>query len=53
MVRTPVYGRRKLRARNRIDGPAIVVEKTATTVIEPGFACEVMAQGHLSIRRTS
>ena len=53
MVRTPVYGRGKLRAGNRIDGPAIVVEKTATTVIEPGFACEVMAQGHLSIRRTS
>ena len=52
-VHTPVYRRGDLRAGNRIDGPAIVVEKTATIVIEPGFACEIMAQGHLSIRRTS
>ena len=52
-VRTPVYERGELRAGNQIGGPAVVVEKTATTVIEPGFACEVMAQGHLSIRRTS
>ena len=53
LVRTPVYQRGELRAGNRIEGPAIVVEKTATTVIEPEFVCEVMAQGHLSIGRRS
>ena len=52
-VRAPVYQRGELRAGNRIGGPAIVVEKTATTVIEPGFVCEVTARGHLSIRRAS
>lgn len=48
---TPLYYRDELRARNTIEGPAIIIEKTATTVVEPGFHLEVMPQGHMIIRR--
>jgi len=50
-VRTQLYNREELLAGNRIRGPAIVIEKTATTVVEPGFELEVMPQGHLSLRQ--
>jgi N-methylhydantoinase A len=47
---TPVYTRDALRAGNRVIGPAIVVEKSATTVVEPAFELEVLPQGHLWLR---
>jgi len=51
--RSPIYIRERLLARNRIPGPALVVEKSATTVIEPGFALEVMPHGHLKITQVN
>ena len=38
---TPVYERAKLRAGNRLIGPAIISEANATTVIEPNFNAKV------------
>ena len=45
-----VYQRDRLAAGNRIDGPAIVVEMDATTLILPGHAAEVDSFGNLLIR---
>lgn len=50
---TPVYRRDYLLAGNRFVGPVIIVEKTATTIVEPGFALEVTAPGHLSMKRAA
>jgi 5-oxoprolinase (ATP-hydrolysing) len=47
----PIYERRYLVAGNRIHGPALVVEKSATTVVEPDYQVEVTPHGHLSITR--
>lgn len=38
---TRIYDRTRLRAGNRLDGPAIVVEFDSTTVVLPGYAVEV------------
>jgi N-methylhydantoinase A len=38
---TFIYDRTKLRPGNRMNGPAIVTEMDATTVILPGFTAEV------------
>jgi N-methylhydantoinase A len=50
-LRTQMVRRDRLRAGNRMGGPVIVTEKTATTVVEPGFVMEVMPQGHLILRQ--
>lgn len=51
--RTPteyaVYSREALRAGDRIDGPAIIAEHTATTVVHPQDHVEVGAKGELTI----
>jgi N-methylhydantoinase A len=52
-VATQIFRREELLAGNRISGPAIVVEKTSTTVVEPGFELRVAPQGHLSLKRLS
>ncbi len=49
--RTPVYDRAQLRPGNELSGPAVIVEMSATTVIEPDFACKVDAFGNLLIQR--
>jgi N-methylhydantoinase A len=46
-VATPVYDRAALRAGNRIAGPAIVEEPSATTLLRPGDTLEVDAHGNL------
>ena len=43
----PVYAREALGAGSGIDGPAIVVEANATTVIDPGWTGTVNDRGHL------
>ncbi|MFC0409184.1 hydantoinase B/oxoprolinase family protein [Roseomonas elaeocarpi] len=48
----PVLDRDALLAGDRIAGPALVREATATTVIEPGWTAEVTALNHMIIRRT-
>jgi N-methylhydantoinase A len=49
-VETPIYDRYRLLHGNIIEGPAIVVEMDATTVIEPGYRGEVGPFGILSIQ---
>ena len=49
----PVFLRARLAAGTRVDGPAIVVEEGATTVVEPGWRAEVTARGHLVMTRTA
>ena len=49
-VETPVYAREALRAANRIAGPALVVEMSATTLIAPGWEATVDAQGNLLLK---
>jgi len=46
----PVWPREALRAGQRISGPALITEDTATIVLEPGFVAELGAQGCLIAR---
>ncbi len=48
---TPLYRRDDTRPGDRIDGPAIVAEANATTVVEPGWQAEVTPLDHLVLRR--
>ena len=49
----PVFARETLAAGQKIEGPAIVVEENATTIVEPGWSLEVNGFGHLVLTRTS
>ncbi|HVF07974.1 MAG TPA: hydantoinase/oxoprolinase family protein [Actinomycetota bacterium] len=51
--RTAVYRRELLRARNVIEGPAILTEMDSTTVVGPGHAATVAADGSLWLRSTT
>ena len=42
-----IYSREKLLAGNRITGPAIIMEYSATTLIPPGWAGRVDAYGNI------
>jgi len=42
---SPVFDRDKLVPGNRVDGPAIVIEANATTVVEPGWRAAATAHG--------
>jgi N-methylhydantoinase A len=44
---TPIYDRAKLRAGNRIPGPAIVTEYSATTFIPPDWSARVDRNGNI------
>jgi N-methylhydantoinase A len=44
-----IYDRPKLRAGDRIKGPAIVIEMDSTTLIHPGFDAEVDRFGNILI----
>jgi N-methylhydantoinase A len=46
-IETPIYHRAKLRAGNRIPGPAIVTEYSATTLIPLAWAAHVDRIGNL------
>jgi 5-oxoprolinase (ATP-hydrolysing) len=48
---TPVYRRDDLAPHQEIDGPAIIAERNATTVVEPGWRAEVTWQNHLVLKR--
>ncbi|MBC8241994.1 MAG: hydantoinase B/oxoprolinase family protein, partial [Alphaproteobacteria bacterium] len=48
---TPVYDRGTLQPGQQVNGPAIVVESTATTVIEPGWQGTMTPKGHLVLER--
>jgi len=49
--RAAVYDRDGLGEGERIEGPAIVTESDATTVVEPGWQAEVLRHGHLLLTR--
>ena len=49
--RAPIYRRGELAAGTAIEGPAIVAEDTATTVIEPGWRGRVDRLGNLILTR--
>ena len=46
-----LYVRDALRAGDRIDGPAIIAEANATTVVEPGWRAEVTPLDHIVMTR--
>ena len=48
---TPVFDRDAMLPGNRVTGPAIIREQTATTVVEPGWQAELTAKGHLVLTR--
>ncbi|MDB5848409.1 MAG: 5-oxoprolinase [Rhodoferax sp.] len=45
--------REDLRPGDEIPGPAIIAEKNATTVVEPGWTASVTALDHLALARTA
>jgi 5-oxoprolinase (ATP-hydrolysing) len=46
---TPFYDRSRLRAGDRIDGPAIVEQYDSTTVIPPGLTAEIDRYGNILV----
>jgi 5-oxoprolinase (ATP-hydrolysing) len=47
----PVFDRNGLATGTTIDGPAVIVEANATTMIEPGWRAEITPYGHLVLSR--
>ncbi len=48
----PVYRRESLRAGQRLDGPALLIEPHQTVVIEPGWTVALDARGNLLLKRS-
>jgi len=48
---TPLYQRDQLRPQDTINGPAVIIEANATTVVEPGWQAAVTAQNQLILTR--
>lgn len=48
---TPLYHREDLLPGHRVEGPSIIAERNATTVVEPGWRATVTALNHLVIER--
>jgi 5-oxoprolinase (ATP-hydrolysing) len=48
---TPVFDRDRMAAGQKVKGPAILVERTGTNVIEPGWEAEMTAIGNLVLKR--
>ncbi len=46
-----VYARDDLHPGDRVDGPAIIIEANATTVVEPGWRAEITNRNHLVMTR--
>jgi 5-oxoprolinase (ATP-hydrolysing) len=47
----PLWRRSQLMPQQRLEGPALVVDLTTTTVLEPGWQATVMADGALLLER--
>ena len=50
-IETPVYRRDALTAGMELEGPAVVEQRDATTLLPPGFRSKVDAYGNLVIRK--
>jgi N-methylhydantoinase A/oxoprolinase/acetone carboxylase beta subunit len=48
-VPTRFYARERLRAGNRIEGPAVINQYDSTTVVPPGLVCEIDRFGNIVI----
>ena len=48
---TPVFQRVDLLPGDLIDGPAVIIEPTSTTVVEPGWRAELSDRDHLVLTR--
>ena len=48
-----LYAFDALRPGDAVNGPAIITDANATTVIEPGWRADVTTQGHLVLRRVA
>ena len=48
---TPLWQREHLRPADQVEGPAVILEATGTTVIEPGWRAELMNSGQLLLER--
>ena len=48
---TPIYDRLDLAPGCIVDGPAIVTDANATTVVEPGWQAEVTTRDHMVLKR--
>ena len=47
----PVYDREVLKSGQQVIGPAIIIESTATTLVEPGWQATTTTMGHLVLKR--
>jgi 5-oxoprolinase (ATP-hydrolysing) len=50
-AQTPLFIREQLALGQRINGPAIIAERNATTIVEPGWQAEVSPLNHLVLTR--
>ncbi len=50
---TPLFDRDKLQADDRINGPAILIDRNSTTIVEPGWQAVINDRGHLILERVS
>ncbi|GBD11503.1 Acetophenone carboxylase gamma subunit [bacterium HR23] len=48
-LETPIYGRERLRPGHTFDGPAVIVQMDATTVVPPGWRARVDGYGNLVV----
>ncbi len=48
---TPVYAREQLASGQKIKGPAIIIEKTGTTVVEPNWQAEITQRYDIILTR--
>jgi len=51
--KVPLHDRDAMRPGQRISGPALIVERNSTVVVEPGWNAEMNAYGHLLLRRAA
>ncbi|NOX30824.1 MAG: 5-oxoprolinase, partial [Actinobacteria bacterium] len=51
-VSTPFFERSAVAVGNPIDGPAVLIEPTGTTVVEPGWQASVLPNSDLVLERT-
>ena len=48
---TPLFRREAIESGDAVDGPAVILESTATTVVEPGWRARLAASGDLILDR--
>ena len=47
----PVYDRDTLSPSEKVNGPAVIIDSNATTVVEPGWQAEITVRNHMVINR--